>query len=98
MKHQFKMRDATNLRASPPLKRLQENLHDLIIIAYEAYTKTHGQSLSLVALHFVSDEKHEGRFCMHFDGQVKDLDLNVNTPLSLTFAVKIGDELCSANY
>ena len=89
-----KMRAGTSLLASPPLKRLQENLHDLIIIALEAYTQTPGNSYALTKLHYVSDEKHEGRFCMHFDGLVKDLEANVNTPLSLTFTVKIGDYEC----
>lgn len=94
MDNHIKTHAGTSLLASPPLKRLQENLHDLIIVALEAYTKTHGNSFALTNLHYVSDEKHEGRFCMHFDGLVKDLEVNVNIPLSLTFSVKIGDYEC----
>lgn len=94
MEPHTKMRAVTSLHASPPLKRLQENLQDLIIIALEAYTQTHGNSYALVTLHYVSDEKHEGRFSMHFDALAKDLEANVNTPVSLTFTVKVGDYEC----
>lgn len=94
MEHHTRMRDATNLIASPPLKRLEANLHDLIIACWEAYTRTPGSSLALTKLHYVSDEKHEGKFSMHFDALVKDLDQNENTPASLTFTVKMGDFEC----
>lgn len=94
MEPHTKMRAATSLHASPPLKRLQENLQDLITIALEAYTRTHGNCYALTKLHYVSDEKHEGRFSMHFDALAKDLEANVNTPLSLTFTVKAGDYEC----
>lgn len=84
--------EGTNLRASPPLRRLQANLQDLILVALEAYTKTSGQSYALVALHYANDEKHEGKFCMHFVGQVKDLERSANIPLTLELSVKIGEE------
>lgn len=86
--------DATNLRESSQLKRLRAHLHDLIIVALEAYTQTPGKSYSLVRLSYVSDEKHEGKFCMHLDGLVKDLEANANIPMSLTLSVKIGDNEC----
>lgn len=89
-----KTRGGTTLRASPPLRRLVGSLEDLIIVGLEAYTRTHGNSYSLVTLHYVSGENNDGRCCMRFDGQVKDLEANANIPLSLEFAVKIGDELC----
>lgn len=87
----------TTLRASPPLRRLQVSLQDLILIALEAYTKTHGQSYALTTLHYVSDEKHAGKFCMHFDGLVKELEANANIPIQLTLNVRVGgDEIqCS---
>jgi len=86
--------EGITLLASPPLKRLTNNLHDLITIALETYIKTRGSSFALTKLHYVSDEKHEDRFSMHFDALAKDLEQNVNTPLSLTFTVSIGDYKC----
>lgn len=94
MRRQYKIDDATTLQGSPPLKRLQENLHDLIIVSFEAFTQTRGLCLSLTKLHYVSDEKHEGRFSMHFDALVRAQGLADAIPLSLSFNVKMGDYEC----
>lgn len=84
---------ATTLRASPPLRRLQASLQDLILIALEAYTKTHGQSYALTTLHYVSDEKRAERFSMHFDALARDLEQNACIPIQLTLNVRTGEEL-----
>lgn len=82
----------TTLIASPCLNRLQANLQDLIIIAYEAYTKAPGNLLRLDKLVYVSGEKLEDRYSMHFEGLVKDLAQNATTTVNLTFTANINGE------
>lgn len=86
-----KIVEGTTLLASPPLKRLQVNLSDLIIIACERYC-TPGAQLHLSTLHYVSDEKHAGKYCMHFEGQVKAQGQLGNIPLQVSFTVRTAEE------
>lgn len=83
--------DGTALLSSPQLKRAQETLQDLIIIACERSLKVPGKSLSLVRFQFAFDESSGEKSCMHFDALVKDHDQNVTIPLQLTIAVNNGD-------
>lgn len=78
----------TPLQSSPALKRLQASLHDLIVIACQQSMLAPGNTFALSQLTFVSDEKSEGRFSMHFGALVKALELNVNIPLTLTLNVE----------
>lgn len=84
--------DGTRLLSSPQLKRAQELLHDLIIMAYERSTKRPGKSLSLVRLQFAYDESSGEKSCMHYDILVKDHDQNELIPLHLTIGVNDFDD------
>lgn len=84
------IKGGTTLIASPCLNRLQANLHDLIIIAYEAYTKAPGNLLRLDKLVYVSGERLEDKYCMHFEGLVKDLAQHGITTVHLTFTASVG--------
>lgn len=88
--------DATTLYASPQLRRLTENLHDLIIISLERYTKAPGNSFVLTRLEYVSGENNDARSYMHFDAQVKELGRLGNIPLRLSIIVETPpeDESC----
>lgn len=83
--------DATTLLASPPLRRLQVNLSDILIIACERFCIP-GAQLHLSTLHYVSDEKHADRFCMHFEGLVKEAGRIGNIPLQVSFIVRTPTE------
>jgi len=79
--------DGTTLIASPPLRRLQQILQDLIIEGYERSTNRPGNSLSLQRFQYAFEEKNDVRSYTHFDVLVKDHDLNENVPLTLIIAV-----------
>lgn len=83
---------ATTLLWSPQYTRLTETLQDLIIIAYERLTNTHGKSLRLVRFEYVSAENSGGKCYMLLNVLVKELEANVTVPLQLTFTVNSGDE------
>lgn len=75
----------TRLTEGPSSKRLQENLHDLIIIAWERLHNRPGSSLRLEAFRYVCGARHDEKSFMLCVVQVKDLERNENTTLALTF-------------
>lgn len=79
--------DGTTLLPTRCLRRAQQILADLIIVAYERSTNRPGNSLSLVRFQYAYDENNEGKFCTHYDALVKDHDLNENIPLTVTIGV-----------
>lgn len=84
------------LISSPQSRRLQETLHDLIMLAYQQSTGHRGNSLSLSRLEYVSGEKNGAKYCMHLDALVKDHERNENTPLKVTLSAEVVE--CSENY
>lgn len=77
---------------SPALSRLHRNLEDLIIAAFERFTKVHSKSPYLSRLEHVYDENEGEKFYMHFAAQVKDQKQDATTTIRLTFAVSKEDE------
>jgi len=82
----FKTDDDTTLQSTPALLRLHRNLHDLIIICAEHYMKTPSKSLCLTRLQYVFDEKLDGKYCMHFDVLVRELDQKDGIPMQVTIS------------
>lgn len=80
----------TTLVLSPTLKRLHNHLRDLIIVAYETSTHRPSKYLCLTRLEYVSDEKADGKFCMHLNALVREQDGSPDaTPITLTFTVEV---------
>lgn len=75
------------LYASPPSRRLQEHLHDLITIAYERSTNRRPRSLTLTRLEYASGENSDGKFSMHFVALVKELEAEDTLPIRLSITV-----------
>lgn len=90
MLNHSKIDEGSTLHVSPPLQRLQRNLRDLITIACESYLGTPSRSLCLTRLEYVSDEKLEGKFCMHLRGLVREADHADAIILNLSFTAEVG--------
>lgn len=82
------MNDSSALIESSCLELLQENLRDLIIIAWEGYNKTPGSLLRLERFRYVYGEKLDDRYCTRCDVQVRAPEQNGTTMLTLTFIVE----------
>jgi len=82
---------ATSLLPSPPLKRLVDQLHDLIIISCERSISPPGKQLELVRFQYVSDENNDEKCSMLFDVLVKVHGQLGNIPLRLQFTVGSGE-------
>lgn len=78
-----------DLIASPPLRRLTRHLHDIIRIAFETSTNIPSKSLYLTRLQYVSDEKLDGKFCMHFAALVRDQEHGDAITINLTFTAEV---------
>lgn len=78
-----------DLIGSPALRRLTRHLHDIIRIACEASTNTPSKSLYLTRLQYVSDEKLDGKFCMHFAALVREQDRADAITINLTFTAEV---------
>lgn len=83
------------LSPSPPLRRLEANLQELIIIAYERSTNRLGSSLSLTKLEYVCGEKRDEKYYMRFDALVQALDHPGAFPLQVNISVEpTGSDEC----
>jgi len=83
--------DGIALEASPPYRRLQEGLQDLIISAYETSTKRPGKSLSLRRLELVSGANNEEKCYLHYRVLVREAGHVETTILNLMFIAGDGE-------
>jgi len=75
-------------------RRLAAHLHDLIIIAYQRSTNRRGNSLSLEQLEYASAVESAGKYSMRLNVLVRDHDLDVTIPLTVSFTVDSEDIQC----
>lgn len=81
--------EGSSLQSSPALSRVHRHLRDLITVACEAYMNTPSKSLCLTRSEYVSDEKLDGKFCMHLNVLVREQDQSAGIPLSLTITAEV---------
>jgi len=84
--------NASTLMSSPPLRRLEDNLRDLITIAYERCTNRRSNSLILARLEYVISEKQDEKCFMRFGVLVKEAEQNENVPLILTIIAETEED------
>lgn len=85
------------LSPSPQSRRLTEHLHDLITIAFEAFTNRPSNSLTLTRLEYVSGEKNGEKYSMRFAALVREADLPAGVPILLNITAE-EDQSCLAQF
>lgn len=86
--HRTSIDEGTTLLLTPALKRLHRNLHDLILIAFERCINRPSKYPCLTRLQYVSDEKLEGKCCMHFVALVREQEAAESTTINLTITAE----------